>query len=196
MFLSGVMRKKTLPQKFFQQDTVRVAQALLGKFLLRKRGDAIEAYMIIETEAYDGSRDRGSHASRGETKRNAPMFGAAGQWYVYFTYGMHWMLNVVTREKGYPAAVLVRGVVGANGPARLTKKLAIDGRMNNLSATRRSKLWIEDRGIRVQKKSIKKSPRVGIDYAGPYWAKRKLRFSIYPTNIPVAMEADFGEAKE
>ena len=66
--------------------------------------------MITEVEAYDGPRDKASHASRGLTPRNAPMFGEAGRFYIYFTYGMHWMLNIVTGKRGYPAAVLIRGV--------------------------------------------------------------------------------------
>ena len=66
--------------------------------------------MITEVEVYDGLRDRGSHAAHGKTQRNSPMFGRAGYWYVYFTYGMHWLLNVVTRERNYPAAILLRAV--------------------------------------------------------------------------------------
>lgn len=144
--------------------------------------------MIAETEAYDGFRDKGSHASRGRTGRNRPMFGPPGQWYVYFTYGMHWMLNVVVREKGYPAAVLIRGGLlfsalrrpekreFVNGPGRLTKLLKIDGKLNAKPASRASDLWIEDRGIKIPAAEIKKGPRVGIDYAGPYWAKRHWRF--------------------
>jgi len=111
---------KVLTHHFFNRPTLTVAKDLLGKFLVREvaptrrqsgRRRSVVAYMITEVEAYDGFKDKASHASRGETPRNAPMFGPAGHWYVYFTYGMHWMLNVVTREKGYPAAILIRGVV-------------------------------------------------------------------------------------
>lgn len=165
-----------LTEQFLNKSTAEVAQSLLGKFLVRRRGNRTEAYMITETEVYDGFRDKGSHASHGKTKRNAPMFGAPGHWYVYFTYGMHWMLNIVTMEKDYPAAVLIRGVQEITGPARLTKKLRISGRMNGMSATRKSGLWIEDRGVRIPPRIIKKSPRVGIAYAGSYWARRNLRF--------------------
>lgn len=70
---------------------------------------------IIETEAYGGDDDPGSHAYRGATPRNAPMFGAAGRAYVYFTYGNHWMLNVTCRPVGEPGAVLVRGAVPLDG---------------------------------------------------------------------------------
>lgn len=114
-----VMKRCVLQHKFFDRSTIRVARELLGKFLVRRYrgyGSACSpqeeiAAMITEVEAYDGFRDKASHASRGKTLRNTPMFGPAGNWYVYFTYGMHWMLNMVTRERGYPAAILIRGVV-------------------------------------------------------------------------------------
>ena len=99
---------KALPQTFFNRPAPLVARELLGKFLVRRYGKRTEAFMITETEAYEGFRDKASHAHRGQTKRNAPMFGDAGYWYVYFTYGMHWLLNIVTRERGYPSAVLIR----------------------------------------------------------------------------------------
>ncbi len=140
----------------------------------------IIARMITDVEAYDGFRDRASHASRGKTKRNFPMFGEAGRWYVYFTYGMHWMLNIVTREEGYPAAVLIRGVEGTNGPARVTKYFHIDKKLNGKGADKSSGLWIEDRGIKSAswRKKIRRSPRIGVDYAGPVWAKKRYRFFI------------------
>ncbi len=167
-----------LGKKFFERDTVLVAKNLLGKFLVRKVGRREMALMITEVEAYDGFRDKASHAARGKTARNLIMFGRPGHWYVYFTYGMHWMLNVVTREKGYPAAVLIRGVVGFKGPARLTKFLKIDRKLNGLPASKRSGLWVEDREVKVSVSKIKKGSRVGVSYAGPYWARRRWRFWI------------------
>ena len=133
--------------------------------------------MITETEAYDGFKDKASHARRGKTARNYPMFGEAGRWYVYFTYGMHWMLNIVTEPKDYPAAVLIRAVERISGPARLTKFLKIDKRFNNKLAVRKTGLWIEDRGIKFQNSNIKKTPRIGVSYAEE-WAKKKYRFII------------------
>ena len=70
--------------------------------------------MISEVEAYDGPRDKASHASRGLTPRNRPMFGDAGHFYVYFTYGIHWLVNITTGPRGYPAAVLFRGGIYEN----------------------------------------------------------------------------------
>ena len=170
--------EKVLSKRFFGRPTVEVAQGLLGKYLVRRARGKMVAAMITEVEAYDGPHDKASHASRGRTPRNAPMFGPAGYWYVYFTYGMHWMLNIVTGKKGYPAAVLIRGVDGLSGPARVTKFLKIDKRFNNKKAVPKSGLWIEDRGTRVRKSRIARSARIGVDYAGPVWAKRKFRFLI------------------
>ena len=172
--------KKILGRNFFDRTTLIVARELLEKFLVRRHRGKTAAYMITEVEAYDGFYDKASHASRGRTKRNAPMFGPPGCWYVYFTYGMHWMLNIVTRESGYPAAVLIRGVQGIHGPARLTKKLHIDKRLNTLPASRKTGLWIEDRGVRIPHSAVKKSPRVGVDYAGAVWAKKPWRYRIAP----------------
>jgi len=126
---------KILSKKFFDRRTTIVAKDLIGKYILRQwRGKQI-ALMITETEAYDGPRDLASHGSRGRTKRTEIMFNEAGLFYVYFVYGMHWLLNIVTGPKDYPAAVLIRAgsyydpkikkEVIINGPARLTKFLNI-----------------------------------------------------------------------
>lgn len=154
-----------------------MAKQLLGKYLVRRRGGRMEALMIVETEAYDGFHDKASHAHRGRTQRNAPMFGEAGRWYVYFVYGMHWMLNMVTGGSGYPAAVLIRGLEGLSGPARLTRSFGISGRLNDRPAVEKYGLWIEDRGIRLPVRRIGRGPRVGVAYAGE-WAAKPLRFFI------------------
>ena len=163
-------------KKFFSsKNTVRVARELLGKFLVRKRGSREIAAMIVEVEAYDGPRDKASHAHRGKTPRNEVMFGSPGHWYVYFTYGMHWMLNIVVGPKDYPAAVLIRGVEDVTGPARITKKLDIDKRLNKKTAAKTTGLWIEDRGVRAREKDVVRTPRIGVSYAGA-WAKKPYRF--------------------
>lgn len=168
---------KVLNQKFFDRPTVTVAKELLGKYLVRKRGGKTIALMITEVEAYDGPRDKASHASRGMTPRTKIMFGPAGRWFVYFTYGMHWMLNIVTGKSGYPAAVLIRGMEGVHGPARVTKFLKIDKRINGKSASRKTGLWIEDnRKFKDLKLKVTSSPRVGVAYAGPVWSNKHYRF--------------------
>jgi len=158
--------------------------------LCRKIGRKIMRYKIVETEAYEGVNDKASHASRGETARNKVMFGPSGRWYVYFTYGMHYMLNIVCGRKGYPAAVLIRGIIGEEGekiigPARLTKKFNVDKSFNGKKASRETRLWIEahtskthDRRFLMYGKKLKimKTPRIGVDYSGPIWSNKLYRF--------------------
>jgi DNA-3-methyladenine glycosylase len=167
--------RKALGPEFFDRPTLTVARGLVGKFLVRKVGGKEVALMITETEGYDGFKDMASHARRGKTPSNAPMFGRPGAIYVYFTYGMHWMLNLVCGERGYPAAVLVRGAGDIVGPARLTKALAIDKSLNHAMLGKRSGLWVEDRGVVVSPRQIARTGRIGVDYSGE-WAKKPWRF--------------------
>ncbi len=98
--------------KLFSSSSRSIARELLGKFLVRRVNSRTKAYMIVETEAYVGPHDKASHSYGGRrTKRNEVMWGPPGHWYVYFTYGMHHMLNLVVGKDGYPAAVLIRGIV-------------------------------------------------------------------------------------
>lgn len=167
---------KVLTKKFFDRPTTAVAQSMLGKYLVRRQGKKTMAYMITEVEAYDGPKDRASHASRGRTPRAEIMFEEPGQLFVYLTYGMHWMLNIVTGPRDYPAAVLIRGVEGVNGPGRVTRKLGVNKSLNNKTANPRSGLWFEDRGNPIKKSMTRRTSRIGVDFAGPYWAARKYRF--------------------
>lgn len=167
-------------RSFFNQPTPRVARLLLGAFLVRRIGTREIALPISEVEVYDGHHDKASHASRGSTKRNAPMFGHPGQWYVYLVYGCHWMLNIVTREKGYPAAVLIRGAGDISGPGRVTKHLQIGAFFNGRRADFQNKLWIEDRGFHIPSRAVIKMPRVGVAYAGPIWSRKRWRFLLRP----------------
>lgn len=171
-------RNMILSRKFFERATTTVAKDLLGKYLCRKYRGKIMRAMITEVEAYDGFKDKASHAHRGETERNKVMFGPAGYWYVYFTYGVHWMLNVVTGKQGYPAAVLIRGIEGVRGPARLTKFMKIDKNFNDKAVKRKTGLWVEDRGTKIKKSQIKKSKRIGVDYAGSIWRNKHYRFYV------------------
>src|SRR3989338_3680082 len=160
---------------FFARKAPVVARMLLGAYLVHRHSGRVRRYKIIETEAYDGFHDRASHASRGKTPRTEVMFGKAGHWYVYLVYGMHNMLNIVCGSEGYPSAVLIRAVCGINGPARLTKRLGITRALNKKSASKTSGLWIEQ-GVRVSPKTIQRTPRVGVPYAGEMWANKKWRF--------------------
>ncbi len=171
--------RKILAKSFFERDTVVVAKELIGKFMVRKVGGREVFAKIVETEAYDGMEDKAAHSSRGRTPRNEVMFGEAGRFYVYFVYGMHWMLNVTCGKKDFPAAVLIRGVeaddLRLNGPAKLTKFLKIDQSFNGKRATFESGLWFEDRGVKVGRERIVSSKRIGVEYAGE-WAEKLFRF--------------------
>jgi len=168
--------KKVLGPDFFDRSTTTVARELLGKFLVRKVGAKEVALMITETEGYDGPPDLGSHSAKGRTNRTEVLFGPAGVWYVYIIYGLHNMLNVVTKRSG--AAVLIRGTDGYPKPGILTKALSITRELNKKSAAKKSGLWIEDRGVKISKKDIQTGPRIGIAYAGE-WAEKPWRFVLH-----------------
>lgn len=168
-----------LGKAFFDRPTPSVAKGLIGKRLCRRleKGKIIRA-VICETEAYDGFEDRASHAHKGVTPRNVIMFGPPGHAYIYLCYGVHWLLNITTREKGYPAAVLIRGTEEAEGPGRVTKYFQIDRAFNGLLLTRTRGLWIEDPAIEVHPEKITATPRIGIDYAGTEWSAVPWRFVV------------------
>ena len=168
--------KKILTKKFFERSALEVAESLLGKYLVREVEGKEIAFKINEVEAYDGFEDKASHAHKGKTERNKVMFGEAGRWYVYLVYGMHNMLNIVTDKEHYPAAILIRGGKELSGPGRLTKFLKINKKFNGKNASVETGLWFEDRGDVIDNKKIKRSARVGVDYAGPIWAKKDYRF--------------------
>jgi DNA-3-methyladenine glycosylase len=170
-------RQRVLKRAFYARNTVEVSRELLGKQLCRRlESGKIIRGRINETEAYDGFEDKGSHAHRGVTTRNVVMFGPAGHAYIYLCYGVHWLLNITTREKDYPSAVLIRGVEGMPGPGRLTKYFQIDNRFNRQLLTRAGGLWVEDDGFAPDSGQIKATPRIGIDYAGREWAAKPWRF--------------------
>ena len=129
------------------------------------RGDQIHSRVITETEAYIDPQDLASHASKGRTKRNEAMFGPPGSFYVYFVYGLHWMLNVVSGPGGYPAAVLIRSVEGIVGPARLTKALGINGDLNGKAANKETGVWFSEGSSRTTN-----DPTVAKSWCGLCWA--------------------------
>jgi len=180
-----------LGKKFYEQETITVAKQLIGKKLTRKIKDQKLTGIITETEAYRGRDDPASHAATNLTNRNSIMFGPVGMSYVYFTYGMYFMLNVVAKSKKQNAgAVLIRGIypqdgVGimiknrgikdikkiTNGPGKLTMAMNISMKENNVDLTKKSSIYISE-GI-IPKK-IKKLPRIGISKA----MDKKWNFSI------------------
>jgi DNA-3-methyladenine glycosylase len=168
--------RKILKKDFFDRPVLTVTKDLIGKFLVRKCDGEETSSMITEAEAYDGLKDKASHASHGRTKKTEVMFWDGGHWFVYLTYGMHWMLNVVTGPKDYPTGILIRGVEAISGPGRVTKYFKIDKSLNGMMISKESGLWIEDRGVKIKASKIRHTKRVGVDYAGKYWAGRLFRF--------------------
>ncbi len=166
-----------LDQDYFARPALKVAKDLIGKHLVRRVGTEVIAAVITETEAYIGPHDLACHGSKGRTARTEVMFGPPGCWYVYYIYGIHWMLNIVTDDIGHPAAVLVRGAGAWDGPAKLTKALAIDKSFNALPAVRKTGLWIEDRGFKIPRGRIERTTRIGVEYAGD-WAVKPYRFLV------------------
>ena len=184
-----------LNREFFARDTVRVARELLGATLVREIDGRRRSGVVVETEAYTGEGDSACHASRGRTERTAVMFGRPGIAYVYFVYGMHFMLNVVTEEEAVPCAVLLRGLVpvageaamrrarvaGArglcDGPAKLCQAMEIDKALNEHDLTAGEELWFE-RHVRVPDTAVVRGPRVGIDYARPEDRDALWRFQV------------------
>lgn len=164
----------------FNRPTLRVARDLLGKYIVRPRGVAA---MISEVEAYKGPRDRAAHSYGGRrTPRVEALYAEGGTAYVYLVYGLHWMLNFSTAGLGKPEGVLIRAVVAEGkaviGPGCVTRFLDVDGRLDHEDTITSKRLWIEDRGVRVPTSQVRTSPRVGIDFAGPYWAARPWRFRV------------------
>ena len=162
-----------LREDFFLRDVLNVAPDLIGKYIVICKIGNICRYLITETEAYRGEEDKACHASRGRTPRTEVMYGKGGRIYVYFVYGMYWMLNSVTSNENDPQAVLIRGVEGISGPGRLTRELGIDRTYYGEDLSASARIWVEDAGIEPV---IKVGPRVGIQYSGDEWITKPWRY--------------------
>jgi DNA-3-methyladenine glycosylase len=177
----------TLPLAFYAQPTLEVARALIGKTLSRRTAEGVTAGVIVETEAYVSAIDPSAHGFRGKTPRNATMFGPPGHAYVYFTYGMHHCLNIVTEGEGVAAAVLLRALEPtagialmrsrrgeriadrdlARGPGRLCAALALTLADNGLDLCGDA-LWLEDTPDFPPDAPIAATPRIGIAQAADW----------------------------
>lgn len=169
-----------LPRDFYARRTLVVARDLIGMHLVRTYRDKQLVGRIVETEAYQGPEDLAAHSARGQTERNAVMFGQPGFAYVYLIYGMWDCVNVVTREQGVPHAVLIRAVepvVNIDdktwGPGLLCKAMRIDRKLNGADLCGDT-LWIA-KPHEFQNSKIARAPRIGVDYAGA-WAQKHWRF--------------------
>ena len=157
-----------LENDFFARPTVTVAQDLLGCWLIHESPEGRLAGRIVETESYGGAEDSASHACRGLTPRNRPMFGLVGHSYVYFIYGVHHCFNVVAHPQGIPGAVLIRALELADeqgrGPGKLCKSMGID-RTLNAQALNGAPLWLANDLTPGSSWTIHQGPRIGISKA-------------------------------
>ena len=185
------MTPRALPRSFYARPVLTVARDVIGKVLVHDTKRGRVAGRIVEAEAYRGPEDRAAHSFGGRrTKRTEAMFGPPGHAYVFFVYGMHWHVNLVTTRVGAPHAVLIRAVEPleglelmaerrgiaptsaslTNGPGKVCQAFAIDGARYGADLCRGPLVLIDGpRG------SVFCSPRIGVDYAGD-WAKRPWRF--------------------
>ena len=186
---------------FYNRPTLDVAASLLGMLLMRAEPDGTcTAGIIQEVEAYIGQGDLGCHARSGHTQRNDAMWGPPGHAYVYFTYGMHWMLNVVTEAEEMPAAVLLRAVVPVSGiehmrarrkhkpdrilcdgPAKLCQAFAIDRSFNHHNLCDPASLLTIRPGYSVDPARIQRTARIGLENVPEPWKNIPWRLYI-PTD--------------
>ncbi len=191
------MSNDRLPRAFFDRPTLQVTRDLLGMRLVRLEGGRRLSGRIIETEAYRGEEDQGCHAFHGRTNRTAIMYGPPGHAYVYFTYGMHWMLNFVAEAEGFPAAILIRAIQPlegidvmaarragqppqhwTDGPAKLCQALDIDGRLNGCDlCAPESELFVEFDDP-IPDSSVTIGPRVGLYRVPEPWKSIPWRFYV------------------
>lgn len=198
-----------LPRAFFDRPSAQVGPDLLGCVFWSAGPDGLAAVRLTEVEAYEGETDPASHAFRGKTARNAVMFGPAGFAYVYFTYGMHYCVNLVCEPAGQPSAVLLRAgqvIDGAElaaarrpagvserdlarGPARLCQALAIDRTLDGTDVCAAgSALGIGPAPAGSDQAEISSGPRVGIsravDWPLRFWLAGDRYVSAYRPAVP------------
>ena len=176
-----------LPRSFYARpDVVKIAKDLLGKYLFTNIDGCLSGGMIVETEAYSGENDKACHSHLGRrTKRTEIMYQKGGLAYVYLTYGIHYLFNVVTNVEGNADAVLIRAIEPVEGvewmlerrnmekvayrltagPGVLSQAMGISKEHYGLELTGNT-IWVEDRGRRLKEEEIEDRPRVGIAYAG------------------------------
>ncbi len=193
-------RPPRLGANFFQRDPVTVAKALLGQRLVSRVASQTTAGLIVETEAYLGPEDQAAHCkNHHRSPRVESMYGPPGTAYVYFTYGMHHCLNLVTGPAGSPQAVLLRALEPTqgldvmyrrrakakrdtdlcSGPAKLAQALAVTtDRFDGIDLTTDPQLFLQRMRQRAYPAAaIQSTPRVGVAYAGD-WATKPLRFHL------------------
>ncbi|MFN2175919.1 MAG: DNA-3-methyladenine glycosylase [Anaerolineales bacterium] len=196
--------ERILGRDFFAQPALKVARSLLGMQLVRVDKSVRISGTIIETEAYCGEQDLGCHCRAGKTPRTEVMYGPPGHAYVYFTYGMHWMLNFVVEREGFPAAILIRGIKPeegiqviskrrgnqpkarwTNGPGKICQALNIDGELNGADLCAEDARLFVETGKLFPDSCVNTGPRVGLNSVPEPWKSIPWRFLV---SQPVSLE--------
>ena len=184
---------------YIDSDVIKISKKLLGKVLVTNINNNLTSGIIVETEAYAGVKDRASHAYNNKnTQRTLTMYMEGGICYIYLCYGIYYLFNIVTNLKDIPHAILIRALKPldgldiickrrksrtinynlTNGPGKLSIALGINNKLNAKSLQSKN-IWIQDNGIKIAKKDILSSPRIGVDYAGE---DSKLPYRFYIKN--------------
>jgi DNA-3-methyladenine glycosylase len=187
-----------LDRSFFDRPTLTVARELLGQRLVKVEQGRRLSGLITEVEAYIGESDLACHARAGRTRRTEIMYRKAGHLYVYFTYGMHWMMNFITEGEGFPAAVLVRAIAPTegeatmlkrrngrrdhltDGPAKVTQALGIDKRWNGANVCDVDSALFVEAADPVPDSGVAVAPRVGLGGTPEPWLSKPWNFSCRP----------------
>ncbi len=181
---------------------MKIATDLLGQRLVKIDARGRLSGVINEVEAYIGPDDQACHARFGKTPRNSIMWGRPGFAYIYFTYGMHWLLNCVTEGDGFPAAVLLRSIVPvegrevmlerrngrrrhlADGPAKICQAFDLTGADNARDLCAEGSTLFLESGIRIPRRQIESTPRIGIDSVPEPWKSIPWRFTCRIPGVP------------
>ena len=182
-------------RQFYGQPALKVARDLLGGRLVRLENGRRISGIILETEAYRGEEDQGCHAKAGLTPRTQVMYGPPGHAYIYFTYGMHWMLNFVVEPEGFPAAILIRAIDPeegldviaerrgsqprqhwTDGPAKICQALGIDGSLNGADLCAPDAELFVEKGVSIPESQVSTGPRVGLNTVPEPWKSIPWRF--------------------
>lgn len=185
-------KRPRLTRSFFARPALRVCREILGKNIVRVWWGRKLVGRIVEVEAYYGPQDRASHAYGGKvTRRNRAEYYQGGHVYIYLVYGLHWQFNISTGLHGHPECLLIRAVEPVagfkdregSGPGKFCRALKLNKSFYSEDLTKSPRLWLEDGSVKVKKSQIKTGPRIGIDYAGPYWARIPWRFYLKNNNF-------------
>ena len=175
---------RKLTRSFYERNADEVARDLIGCVLFHDHPDGRTAVRLVETEAYRGVLDPGSHGFRGITPRTQTMYGPPGRLYVYFTYGMHWCANLVSAKEGHCEGVLLRAgepiegielmrerrggiakdTLLASGPGRLAQAMGLGREHDGMSVLRGSEVWCVEDALTESFRSgeVAQTPRIGL----------------------------------